>query len=96
MNYCTGIKLTEEDFVKTGERIWNLIRLYNLREGWTQDFSRLPKKFRKPLPDGLMAGHFFTEGHEEKLLKLYNKARKWDKKGVPLKSKIDELDIKIK
>jgi len=93
LNHCTGIKLTEEDFVKTGERIWNLIRLYNFREGWTQDFSRLSAKFRKPLPGGLMAGHCFNEAHEEQLLKLYNEARGWDKKGVPLKQKLEELGI---
>ncbi len=93
LDYCTGMQLTEEDFVKTGERIWNLIRLYNLREGWTQHFSKLPAKFKKPLPNGLMAGHCFNDGHERQLLKLYNEARGWDESGVPSKQKLDELGI---
>jgi aldehyde:ferredoxin oxidoreductase len=93
LDYCTGIQLTKQDFLKTGERIWNLIRMYNIREGWVQELSYLPVKFRKPLPNGLMAGHCFSEYHEQQLLKLYNEARGWDEKGVPSEQKLEELGL---
>jgi aldehyde:ferredoxin oxidoreductase len=93
LEYCTGMKFTKHDFIKTGERIWNLIRLYNLREGWVQEFSCLPAKFRKPLPDGLMAGHCFSKSHEQQLLKLYNEARGWNEMGVPSEQKLKDLEL---
>jgi aldehyde:ferredoxin oxidoreductase len=50
---ATGIKVTPEDLRKAGERINNLARLYNIREGFgTREFDTLPYKITNvPIPD---------------------------------------------
>jgi len=37
MNALTGFDYTEQELSQVGERIWNLERLYNLREGVEED-----------------------------------------------------------
>ena len=89
---ATGIHLDEAGLTETGERTWNLIRLFNLREGWTQD-TRLPERFKEPLPSGVMKGHKFTEAEQAELLGLYNRARGWDTAGRPEKAVRERLGL---
>ena len=77
-----------------GERIWNLIRLFNLREGWSQEKSaRLPARFKDPLPSGLMKGHKFTDEEVVELIGQYNIARGWDKTGRPEQATMEYLGL---
>src|SRR5659263_378627 len=32
-----GIDYTAEEYERLGRRVWNLVRLFNLRQGWTAD-----------------------------------------------------------
>ena len=52
LSAATGIDYTAEDLLKIGERIWNLERLFNLREGFTKDDDRLPPRLEEtPMPN---------------------------------------------
>ena len=44
-NLSTGFNHTVESYLKAGERIWNIIRLFNLREGLGPSQDTLPKRF---------------------------------------------------
>ena len=44
---ATGIDYTIDDFVKIGERTWNLERLFNLKAGLTKADDTLPKRLLK-------------------------------------------------
>ena len=77
----TGIKYATGDLIQVGERVWNLERLYNLREGFTRADDTLPPRLLKnPSLDGpAKAGSV----HLEPMLKEYYRTRGWDEHGVP-------------
>jgi len=87
----TGLTFTGEDLMKIGERVWNLERLFNIREGFGRRDDTLPPRFLKtPLPEGGSRGRTVFL---EEMLKEYYDLRGWDSEGVPLKSKLTELCI---
>ncbi|MGP3667348.1 MAG: aldehyde ferredoxin oxidoreductase N-terminal domain-containing protein [Candidatus Bathyarchaeota archaeon] len=45
----TGVKLNPEDLKTAGERIWNLYRILNIREGYSKENEKPPKIWFKPL-----------------------------------------------
>ena len=90
---ATGLSLSEEEFLLVGERIWNLIRLFNLREGWTQDQAGVPQRFKEALPSGVMKGHAFSDEDIAALLEQYNAARGWDDSGRPTSRTLGRLGV---
>jgi aldehyde:ferredoxin oxidoreductase len=89
----TGWKFDEEDFRKTGDRIYNVQRLFNVREGMTRADDNLPKRLlEEPLPEGPAKGHV-VENLDE-LLDAYYELRGWDKEtGNPTPEKLQELGL---
>ncbi|MHA2073714.1 MAG: aldehyde ferredoxin oxidoreductase family protein, partial [Candidatus Hodarchaeales archaeon] len=45
LNTATGFSYTDDRYLKTGERIWNLTRLFNIREGMNASHDILPGRF---------------------------------------------------
>lgn len=87
--------LSEEELKVTGERIWNLTRLFNLREGFSREDDKLPERMKKPLGgEGPASGNFITEKGFQEMLDEYYSLRGWDSEGRPKKEKLDELDLK--
>jgi len=94
LNKATGFNFTAENYLKTGERIWNLTRLFNVREGVTRKDDTLPMRFmREPLPDGVAKGQMITEKMLDGMLDEYYALRGWDKNGIPTKEKLKELGL---
>jgi aldehyde:ferredoxin oxidoreductase len=94
LSAATGRSVSESHFDNVGERIWNLTRLFNLREGidYTQD--RLPARFvNEPLPSGPNKGHRITEDDMKYLRTDYYNVRGWDEKGVPTGATLDRLGM---
>jgi aldehyde:ferredoxin oxidoreductase len=91
LNAVTGIDFTHETMLKTGERIWNLERLFNLRAGFTKRDDSLPKRLtEEPAPLGPGKGHVVELA---KMLEEYYRLRGWDANGVPTEAKRKELGI---
>jgi aldehyde:ferredoxin oxidoreductase len=90
----TGIPMTGQEMPITGERISNLARLYNIREGLTRKDDTLPPRIMKePIPSGIAKGSFVSQEELNILLDGYYKARGWTKEGVPKKAKIKQLGL---
>lgn len=86
---CTGREFSEEQFLELGAKIWNLGRLFNLREGLNPAEDKLPKRFMtEPLPSGPCKGHYFTEADVKLMLTEYYNLRDWDSSGYPTKETI--------
>lgn len=88
---ATGVEYTAEDFVKIGERTWNLERLWNLKAGFTKADDTLPKRL---LNDGHKEGP--SKGvtvNLDAMLPIYYESRGWDEEGVPSKDKLAELGL---
>jgi aldehyde:ferredoxin oxidoreductase len=89
----TGIKdfSSSDGLLKTGERVNNLVRLFNIREGLTADLDTLPKRFfSEPLKEGPCKGHVVDL---TALKAEYYLVRGWDPDGVPTEDKLRELGI---
>ncbi len=91
LSAATGIDYTTSSLQKIGERIWNLERLYNIREGIDGAQDTLPARFlEEPLGVGPSSGRVVDL---EKMLGDYYQARGWDKEGIPTSGKLEDLDL---
>jgi len=93
---ATGIPMTAEELDKTGERIENLARLFNIREGkGTRKYDTLPWKIKHcPVPEEGPAKGVVVSDEELQLgLSEYYAARGWTQNGVPTVEKLKELGL---
>lgn len=89
-----GRQISAEDLDKAGERIWNLIRLYNLRAGFTAADDTLSEKLTKQaLERGPHDGRVLSEESLEEMKGLYYHLRGWDEGGRPRDEKLRELGL---
>lgn len=88
----TGIERTTEDVLTAGERIWNLERLFNVREGFARADDTLPLRL---LQERLPGGHSKATAMEElePMLDAYYQARGWDAKGRPIPETLACLEL---
>jgi aldehyde:ferredoxin oxidoreductase len=87
----TGETFTADDLMRAGERVWNLERLYNLREGFTRADDTLPERLlSEPVAEGPSEG--FTV-NLELMLEEYYQFRGWDEQGVPTPVKLAQLEL---
>ena len=95
LNYITGWNVQASDLLLVGERINNLCRCFNAREGLTRKDDYLPPRFTDDqLPDGPSKGQRLTREQLEGMLDNYYDLRGWDKKtGNPTQAKLKELDL---
>jgi aldehyde:ferredoxin oxidoreductase len=91
LSAVTGIEYTTGDMIRVGERVWNLERLYNLREGFTREDDSLPPRLLNEAPsEGPSKGWVV---HLEPMLKEYYRGRAWNENGVPQPKKLAELEL---
>jgi aldehyde:ferredoxin oxidoreductase len=91
---ATGWNIDYNELLKYGERTWNLIRMFNVREGIDRKAdSTIPKRFKEPIPSGPAKGHKITDEDLNKLLDWYYEARGWDSNGIPTRQKLAELGL---
>ena len=93
---ATGITVTAEDLRKAGERINNIAKLFNLREGMgTRELDTLPPKIMTvPSPDEGPAKGAVVKPDEFQLgLDDYYQVRGWTENGIPTAEKLRELDL---
>jgi len=94
LNLAVGWDLSGEELMMVGERTWNLIRLFNLREGFTREDDTIPIRMRKePLPSGIAKGRLVSDEMLNEMLDDYYKLRGWDKGGIPTDGKLKELGL---
>jgi aldehyde:ferredoxin oxidoreductase len=95
LNSALKANISMDEFMLVGERIEQLIRVFNIREG---DISRkddiLPDRiFEEPIPKGPSEGQKINRGKYEEALSIYYKLRGWSKEGVPTKLKLEEMGL---
>ena len=80
-----------ERLLETGERIWNLERLFNLKAGLTAADDTLPKRMlEEPAPSGTAKGKVNELG---KMLPEYYDYRGWTADGVPTQETLARLGL---
>lgn len=89
-----GYNIDEAALTQVGERIWNVTRLFNLREGFTRRHDALPARLKRPLRDGGPAdGNALREAQLDVMLDEYYALRGWDAQGVPMPKTLAALGL---
>lgn len=91
----TGLPMTSEALFKTGERVYNVEKLFNLREGFGRESDYPPRRFfEEELSDGPGKGSRLKMEEYDRLLDEYYEARGWDQKtGHPTPEKLKALGL---
>ncbi len=87
---ATGLHIDGKALLTIGERIWNLERLFNQKEGFSASDDVLPPRFSTPLPEGGSRNRIV---HLKPMLSEYYRLRGWDSKGQPTKNRLAQLGI---
>ncbi|HEY3311009.1 MAG TPA: aldehyde ferredoxin oxidoreductase family protein [Anaerolineales bacterium] len=91
LSAVTGVQYATGDMIKAGERVWNLERLYNNREGFSSRDDTLPARLLTEAPvDGPSQGWV---SNLAPMLKEYYRSRGWDENGVPTQKKLADLQL---
>ena len=95
MEAVTGISYSPDDILTVGERINNLARAFNVREGFTRADDTLPERLmNEPIPGGASKGHSISKEELKQMLDEYYMARGWDvQTGSPKREILKSLDL---
>jgi aldehyde:ferredoxin oxidoreductase len=93
--HATGWDFGVAEFRKAGERIYNLMRAYCAREGFTRDNDVLPERLMSEyLPEGPAKGMCVEKEILEKMKDAYYEFRGWEiSTGNPTAEKLEELHL---
>ncbi len=90
----TGWNLSVSDVEQIGERVCNLERAFNVREGLTRKDDTLPYRvLHEPIPSGPSQGMYCPPAELDAMLDEYYQLRGWSRDGVPTPDKLRELDL---
>ena len=104
-NAATGFQVSIEELRMAGERVWNLERLLNFREGFSRQDDEFPAQWveNTETPLKLRSGDSYLSDWSgkrlaredlERILDDYYDERGWDiETGVPTKKKLAELEL---
>lgn len=90
LNAATGLDYSHDEFLRIGERINNLTRMFNAREGFRADDDALPARCRTPLAEGRRAGRPLEL---DAMLADYYRECGWGDDGVPTAGKLEALGL---
>lgn len=91
LSAAMGEGLAAQDLLRSGERIWNLERLWNNAAGFSRADDTLPRRvLSEPHTEGPSAGRTVEL---EPMLDEYYRARGWDAAGRPTEAKIAALGL---
>jgi aldehyde:ferredoxin oxidoreductase len=95
MEAVTGLSFTPEEVETVGERLNNLAKAFNVREGLTRADDTLPERLMtEPLKAGASKGQMISRADLDTMLDEYYTVRGWDAKtGVPTRAKLTELGL---
>ena len=90
----TGWNLSADEVERIGERICNLERAFNVREGLARKDDSLPYRvLHEPIPSGPSKGMYCPPAELDAMLDEYYRLRGWSLDGVPTPAKLRELDL---
>ena len=90
----SGIPMDAKKFEKAGERIHNLAKCFNLREGASRKDDYLPERcYKEKLKDESVKGAIIDRKGFDAMLDEYYQERGWSKEGIPSAAKLKELGL---
>jgi aldehyde:ferredoxin oxidoreductase len=93
MEYITGWPMSYWKLMKGVERGITLTRIFNIREGLTQEDDVLPDRFASALTEGPLKGIVVDPKRLANAQKVYYQMLGWDESGRPTEGRMVELGI---
>jgi aldehyde:ferredoxin oxidoreductase len=91
---ATGIPMTVAEMRQAGERVNNLLKAFNTREGWQRADDRLPPRLLKdPVDSGKAAAAVVLEKDLKTAIDEYYRARGWTAEGIVPPEKLNALGM---
>jgi len=91
---ATGIPMSAAELMQAGERINNLKKACNIREGWKRAADWLPPRlFKDPISSGKAAGAVVSEKDLKTAIDDYYRARGWTPDGLIQTEKLKALGM---
>jgi aldehyde:ferredoxin oxidoreductase len=90
----TGVEYSIHDVLAVGERAQTLSRLFNLREGFTADDDRIPKRVMQAFKEGPLAGSEITQDTFDWAKRRFYELMLWDPDtGIPSSESLQRLQL---
>ena len=94
LRMVTGFDITDEEMIKTGERIHNMAKLFNVRFGASRkDDYPPPRAFDEKMYDDVSDGAVIEREKYDEALSGYYEERRWNEEGIPTIGLLDELGL---
>lgn len=82
----------EDHLMYVGEKVYNLERCFNVREGFSRKDDTLPRRFlTEPLKGGVRDGEIVRK--PDAIIEQYYDVRGWDRNGIPSKETLARLGL---
>jgi len=96
INLVTGWDVTSDELIKTGERIHNMAKLFNVKFGAhrTDDYPP-PRAFDEKMYDDVSDGAIILREQYDEALSGYYEERRWTEDGIPTKALLEELGLDV-
>ena len=92
--HVTGWPMSPDQLRRAGERINNLKKMFNIREGWRPaDDTLPPRTLKESLPTGVVEGVGLTKEELDMMIQSYYRARGWTEGGIIPYGKLRELEL---
>jgi aldehyde:ferredoxin oxidoreductase len=90
----TGWNTSLTEMLTSAERVLNVARAFNLREGLGRADDTLPRRFFEPLEGGRLQGKSLKRDEFEQALTWYYQLRGWDgQTGMPSRATLADLEL---
>ena len=90
----TGLPADADWLNGVGVRVWNLVRAFNVREGFLRKDDSMPDRMEtEPLPSGKTQGKSVSRAAFEEMLSEYYKLWGWDDEGRPTKKTLEDAGL---
>ncbi|MFP4001526.1 MAG: aldehyde ferredoxin oxidoreductase C-terminal domain-containing protein, partial [Thermoplasmata archaeon] len=94
LNAVTDLDMSLSEFLKAGERVYNLSKAFNIRNGFGRKDDKLPDRvFDDEVLYGPTEGETLSRREFEEELDRYYDVRGWDEDGTPSKNTLKRLDL---
>ncbi len=92
LNVITGADFSAENCLNIGERVINLLRIYNVREGLKMEDDSYSHRLGQSPTDGPGKGKSLNANFDE-IRQAYYEMMGWDKRGVPTAETLERLNL---
>jgi aldehyde:ferredoxin oxidoreductase len=96
LHFVTGMDFDQSELIQIADRIHNLERSFNIREGLSDKDDILPQRFfNEEISENNSDGKRIQKESLDKQIQAFYQAMGWDKHGVPSRSRLNSIGLKF-